>query len=104
MPTPQERFESIVEQLAEEAPDVSAGKMFGMPIIKVAGKAIGGPRDEGFVFKLDEAARAKALKLEGAHPFDPMGGRPMKEWVVVPEQHVKRWLGFAQDALAYRNS
>jgi hypothetical protein len=30
-----------------------------------------------------------------------MGGRPMREWVVVPFAHAKRWREFAEAALEY---
>ena len=53
------------------------------------------------VFKLPDAeARGRALELDGAHLFDPMGGRPMKEWVQVPAAHVERWTELAVLALA----
>ena len=53
------------------------------------------------VFKLtDEAKREQALALDGAERFDPMGGRPMREWVVVPASHSDEWLRLAQDALS----
>ena len=32
--------------------------------------------------------------------FDPMGGRPMREWVVVLAPHVKRWKARMESALA----
>jgi hypothetical protein len=52
------------------------------------------------VFKLpDEEARERALALGGAHHFDPAGGRPMKEWVVVPEVHADLWPELAHLAL-----
>jgi hypothetical protein len=53
------------------------------------------------VFKLGGAAHGEALKLAGAHLFDPMGGRPMKEWVVVGPAHAARWLALARDAMGY---
>jgi hypothetical protein len=79
--------------------------MMGMPAIKAGGKIVGGfSRSEGaMVFKLpDEGARADALALEGAHLFDPAGGRPVKEWVVVPVAHAERWPELAEQALALR--
>src|ERR687887_417185 len=85
---PQARYEEIADDLAAKNDDVALGQMMGMPAIKRGGKMIGGfARDEGaMVFKLpEEVARTAALQLEGAHLFDPSGGRraPMKEWVVV---------------------
>jgi hypothetical protein len=52
------------------------------------------------VFKLtDEVKREQALALEGAERFDPIGGRPMREWVVVPVTHSDEWPRLAEDAL-----
>jgi len=54
------------------------------------------------VFKLGGASHAEALALFGAKLFDPSErGRPMKEWVVVPLEHVSRWLEFARYAFDY---
>jgi hypothetical protein len=97
----QARYEAIADDLA--ARGVVAGQMFGMPTLKASGKAIGGLRDEGMVFKLpDEAARERALALDGAHLFEPMAGRPMREWVVVPTAHADEWPGLAETALTLR--
>ena len=74
--------------------------MFGMPVFKRNGKAAGGLWQDSMVFKLtDPAVREQALAIEGAHAFDPMGGRPMKEWVVVPESHSAEWPSLAQAAV-----
>jgi hypothetical protein len=53
------------------------------------------------VFKLpDPIAHGEALKLQGAHLFDPGGnGRPFKEWVVIPPEHADEWPRFAELAL-----
>jgi hypothetical protein len=68
--------------------------------VKRGGKAAFGIWQESLVFKLtDEAARERALALEGAERFDPMGGRPMKEWVVVPAAHADRWPELAAAAV-----
>jgi hypothetical protein len=40
--------------------------------------------------------RSAVLALEGAHLFDPMGGRPMKEWVQVPAAHADEWPRLAE--------
>jgi hypothetical protein len=98
---PRARYEEVADDLAARNDDVELGQMMGMPAIKRSGKMIGGfSNDEGaMVFKLpDEAARERALALQGAHLFDPSGGRraPMKEWVVVPAAHASEWAKLAK--------
>jgi hypothetical protein len=102
---PHARYEEIADDLAAQNDDVTLGQMMGMPAIKRGGKMIGGfARSEGaMVFKLsDEPARAAALALDGAHLFDPSGGKraPMKEWVVVPAAHADQWPMLASQTLA----
>ncbi len=77
--------------------------MFGMPTLKVRGKAFAGiPGSGGMVFKLPPDAVATSLRLTGAELFDPGGmGRPMREWVVVPSPHAGRWSELARTACAY---
>jgi hypothetical protein len=94
------RYDELADDLVAQNDDVSLGKMFGMPCIKRGGKAIAGFWQESVVFKLPHAAaRERALTLDGAVLFDPMGGRPMKEWVVVPAAHADEWSRLAKDAL-----
>ena len=94
------RFNEIAAELTAERDDVDVGKMFGMPTIKRGGKATSGLWNGAMVFKLpDEAKREQALALAGAERFDPMGGRPMREWVVVPVSHSDEWPRLAREAL-----
>jgi hypothetical protein len=94
-------YEEIVHDLCAQNAGVETGKMFGMPVFKRNGKAAGGLWQESMVFKLtDAAARERALALEGAHAFDPMGGRPMKEWVVVPAAQSAHWRELAEAAIS----
>jgi hypothetical protein len=97
----QAHYEQIADDLAARHADVQAGQMFGMPVVKRGTKAAFGIWEDALVFKLtDEAARERALALDGAERFDPMGGRPMKEWVVVPAAHAGEWPRLAEDAVA----
>ena len=97
---PQARYDELADDLAAQHGDVALGKMFGMPCVKRNGKAVAGYYRGDMVFKLpDEAARERALALDGAQLFDPMGGRPMKEWVQVPAAHADRWPELAELAL-----
>jgi len=95
------RYTEIVDDLCARHAHVELGKMFGMDCFKANGKAAGGLWQEHMVFKLtDPAVRERALTIEGAHPFDPMGGRPMKEWVVVPVSQSRHWMELAQAAVS----
>lgn len=103
MPTPTSpattaRYDEVVAELTATA-QVSASKMFGMPTLKRSeGKAFAGLFGEAMVFKLSAEDHARAMALAGAHPFEPMAGRPMKQWVVVPVEHADAWVELARAA------
>ena len=99
---PQAEYEAVVSEMMATSPTTS-GKMFGMPCLKNSdGKAFAGYFEGAMVFKLSGAGHAEALALAGSRLFDPSErGRPMKEWVVVPVEHVSTWLEFARDAFDY---
>jgi hypothetical protein len=93
------RYDAIAAALTGAG--VRASSMFGMPTLKLNGKAIGGLWGDAMTFKLDPDALADALGLEGAQSFDPSGmGRPMKAWVVVPLSQSAEWERLARLALA----
>jgi hypothetical protein len=98
----QAEYEAVVSEMMATSPTTS-GKMFGMPCLKNSnGKAFAGYFEGTMVFKLGGTSHAEALALAGAKLFDPSErGRPMKEWVVVPIEHVSRWLEFARYAFDY---
>jgi hypothetical protein len=98
----QAEYDAVVSEMVATS-STSSGKMFGMPCLKNRnGKAFAGFFAGEMFFKLGGANHAEALALAGARLFDPSErGRPMKEWVVVPIEHVSRWLEFARDAFDY---
>lgn len=92
-------YAEVAEALQAAHPDVESGQMFGMPTLKARGKALAGEFKGSMVFKLtDSKAGEKALDLPGAKLFDPMGGRPMKQWVVVPAEQSEEWSELAEAA------
>jgi hypothetical protein len=99
-PSPQakQKYDEITEQLSHLAPIVSS-QMFGMPTVKLDGKAVFGLFGDDMVFKLPIEQVAPALAMPGATLFDPMGGRPMKQWVQVPFDQADSWLDLAQKTL-----
>ncbi len=104
MPKPDERamarFEDIGESMAGRGVFVS--RMFGMPCLKTGTRVFAGLYGSAMTFKLGPPGHGQALKLKGAELFDPSGmGRAMKEWVVVPAAHAKRWAELAERARKY---
>jgi TfoX/Sxy family transcriptional regulator of competence genes len=79
--------ESLVALFDEVAPrDAPAQRrqMFGYPAVFVNGNLFAGLHQEHLMLRLPDAERAEFLALPGALPFEPMPGRPMKEYVVAP--------------------
>jgi TfoX/Sxy family transcriptional regulator of competence genes len=74
-----ELFEEVVP-----GPPAETRKMFGYPAAFVNGNMFMGLHEHRFVLRLPDQARAQLLDA-GATPFEPMPGRPMREYVVVPE-------------------
>jgi hypothetical protein len=62
--------------------------MFGYPAAFVNGNMFAGLHQESVVVRLSEPERAEALSV-GASLFEPMPGRPMREYVVVPPAEVE---------------
>lgn len=99
-PATMRHYEHVAAGLAERA-GVKASSMFGMPTLKLDGKALAGVYGDAMTFKLSGGAHAEALRLDGAHLFDPSGmGRPMKAWVVVPLAHAGEWERLVELTLA----
>lgn len=112
-------WETLVHEVTVRHPGIRQSSMFGDPCLEgesgkvIASRGLGA----GLAVKLtDPAARAAALALEGtalaledtalalegATLFDPAGGRPMREWVLVPEAHAARWLALVEQAITAR--
>jgi TfoX/Sxy family transcriptional regulator of competence genes len=73
--------------------------MFGAPCYWTGGNMVAGVHQESIFVRLGEDDRAVLLEQPGAHLFEPMEGRPMREYVVLPEsmladrQALTAWLG-----------
>jgi TfoX/Sxy family transcriptional regulator of competence genes len=75
--------------------------MFGYPCCFVNGNMFMGLHEDHMVLRLGDDERARLLAMEGAQPFEPMPGRPMKEYVVLPaalladRTALREWVGTA---------
>jgi hypothetical protein len=66
-------------------PRIQKRKMFGYPAAFVNGNFFTGLHEENVVIRLPLGLEKKLPSLKGAGTFDPMGGRPMKAWFVIPK-------------------
>ena len=74
-----ERFDAVIA----ERPRVSARKMFGYPAGFVNGNLATGLFAEGWFVRLSEADTSQ-LRAIGGSPFEPMAGRPMRGYTLLP--------------------
>ena len=73
-------FESVLP-----GPPAVERKMFGYPAGFVNGNMFMGLFQESMILRLPEGPREEFLKLHNAKVFEPMPGRPMREYAAVPQ-------------------
>lgn len=94
-----ERFSSITAGI----PDVERRQMFGYPCVFVGGNMVTGLHETAWFVRLAQSDREELLRLPGAGPFEPMPGRPMSGYTVLPapviadEPAARRWVERAID-------
>ena len=77
------------DKAAPKDPAVVHKPMFGYPALFLNGNMFAGTFQDKIVTRLSAAERERALKA-GATQFEPMPGRPMKEYLVVPVADVAK--------------
>ncbi|MDQ6919451.1 MAG: hypothetical protein M3Z98_08845 [Candidatus Dormibacteraeota bacterium] len=94
-------YDAIAAELTD-GHEIVASKLFGMPTLKVKGKAFAGLFGEAMSFKLSPADLEAANEVPGAGSFDPSGmGRPMGGWVMVTAAGREHWRRLAEQALRF---
>jgi TfoX/Sxy family transcriptional regulator of competence genes len=105
-PAPPEQIRLFGEML-QAFPLIQMRQMFGYPCAFFQGQMFAGLFQDSFILRLSTEDRAQFFRLDGTHPFEPMPGRPMKEYVVLPErlltqkETLHHWL---EKAFAYAGS
>src|SRR5690348_3631491 len=90
---------ALFDEVAPTGPAVQRRQMFGYPAAFVNGNMFAGLHTSNMVVRLPEAPLREFLALDGAKPFEPMPGRPMKGYAVVPpalladKPALSAWLG-----------
>jgi TfoX/Sxy family transcriptional regulator of competence genes len=85
------RFGEAVEKL----PGVVARKMFGYPAAFTKGQMFAALFQSSCILRLDEKGRAEFAKKHGGKAFEPVPGRPMREYMAVPEDVLASAAGFS---------
>ena len=76
---------------------VEVRKMFGYPAAFIAGNLTAGLHQENVMMRLPDAERERRI-AEGWSLFEPMPGRPMREYVAMPPEvaadvdAMRRWI------------
>jgi TfoX/Sxy family transcriptional regulator of competence genes len=76
----------LFDKSVPPSPSVSRRKMFGYPAAFANGNLFIGLHQNDFIMRLSEADRARFSAQYGELTFEPMKGRPMREYVRLPEE------------------
>ena len=105
-PAPREAVVAF-EAATPGLPGAEPRKMFGYSCVFAKGNMFSGLHEAGMVIRLPDEQRAEFLGLKGAKQFEPMPGRVMREYVVVPKillnapEQLRAWV---EKSLAYVSS
>ena len=105
-PAPDELVRSF-EDAMKEFPAAEPRKVFGYPAAFVNGQMFAGLHQDHMILRLPEAARIKFLAEYKTGLFEPMPGRPMREYVLLGEGTVAdeaRLAGWLNEAFVYAAS
>jgi TfoX/Sxy family transcriptional regulator of competence genes len=81
--SPPELAEAFAAALPDD-PRIERRAMFGYPCAFTGGHLFSGLHQADILVRLGETDREKLLAEPGARVFEPMAGRPMREYVLVP--------------------
>lgn len=87
MPSPPElvdHFSAVTDRLLADAPDASRRKMFGYPACFAGGHLVTSLHEDRWIVRLADTDISE-LAVLGGTPFEPMAGRPMRGFMVLPE-------------------
>src|SRR5437667_8363344 len=81
--------QSLIDLFDKSVPSsvtISRRKMFGYPAAFANGNLFIGLHQDDFIMRLSEQDRVRFSAEYGERTFEPMKGRPMREYVRLPEE------------------
>ena len=76
----------LFDNSVPSAASVTRRKMFGYPAAFANGNLFIGLHQNDFIMRLSEGDRTRFTAQYGERTFEPMRGRPMRQYVRLPEQ------------------
>jgi hypothetical protein len=102
------RFAALVEALADRPgvrpPEQNPGRGFAASALTVDGAIFAMPGRGSLVVKLPAPRVAELIQAGVGAPFDAGKGRPMREWVALPDASRAEDLALAEEALIFVRS
>lgn len=98
-----ERFAAVLARY----PGAQQRQMFGYPAAFVGGNMATSLFQDRWVVRLGDVEREQLMKLDGSGPFEPMPGRPMKGFAVLPSSMMeddRKLAGWIERAIAHAAS
>jgi TfoX/Sxy family transcriptional regulator of competence genes len=89
MPRSSKESEALLRSLLPSEKEITVRPMFGNLSAFVRGNMFVGVYGDDLFVRLSDSDRAELLENDGAAVFEPMKGRQMKDYVVVP----RAWKG-----------
>jgi len=86
---PQELVDYLDSVIPDGPAPVDFKPMFGGPCYWTGGNMFAAIHQESMIVRLGEEDRQALLREPGSALFEPMEGRPMREYVVIPPQIVE---------------
>lgn len=84
MPKPEADAVELFESLLARDPRLVPRKMFGQPAAFVQGNLCLGVFGADVFVRLDEEDRSAVARVRGSRNFEPMPGRPMRDYWILP--------------------
>lgn len=103
IPRPDEKSKDFFRAILPDDPRVTIRPMFGNISAFVNGNMFAGLFGNDLFLRLSEESRQELLSNKGASLLEPMKGKPMKEYIVIPQtwknkpETVRQWLSRSLD-------
>jgi TfoX/Sxy family transcriptional regulator of competence genes len=102
-----EALVQLFDRVLPEGSNIERRKMFGYPCAFVNGNMFAGLFAKQMFVRLSAEARLSMIAEHNAKPLEPMPGRPMKDYIVVPPAlmiHETAFRALIAQALAFGTS